>query len=115
MCLMSSQYIVVYTPLFKQCLGRLKRFVAAKESSMAANKMQRAVEQLFDANFNDKALKQEACDRLVDLGINKFQQITVQKNQSVFYKVEDKLIVVLAIVDKRQSITDLLYDSIMRY
>lgn len=105
-------YKLVFSPVFKVSLRRLKNFLSrkfSKEVSEAAQaQIRTAIEQVLPSN----PFIGSECDRLLDLGVVGYRQWVIDKHNTVIYRIDEnnKDLVVLLTFDSRQSLQKLLTD-----
>lgn len=105
-------YELVFSPVFKITLKRLCSFLTRKYSQKLSHEtklfLQKTITEMLPPNPSIGPI----CDRLLDLGVAGYRQLTIDKHNIVIYKVDDerKLITVLLVFDSRQSLEKLLVD-----
>lgn len=112
---MTTEYKIVYTPAFKTTLSRLTYFLEKNYSTELALQVKKEIRSAINTSLKSNPFLGPISDRLADLGITQYRQWLVDQHNLVFYKIEAEHIVVLAVINTRQSIRDVLYDVLLRY
>jgi len=107
-------YKIVASPTFKLCLNRLVYFLTKKYSSKCALDTKQHIRKAI-GYLADNPYLAPVSERLIDLGIKEYHQYLVDENNIVFYHVdEDKhQVILLAVMDSRQSIQKLLSEVML--
>lgn len=110
---MSSGYLIQATPVFKITLQRLSAFLTKKYNAQKANAVIVAIKLQINQILSDNPHSAPVSERLAELGIADYRQLLVDQHNLVFFRVDEdsKLIVLLAIMDSRQSIEKLLFET----
>jgi len=110
-------YDIVASPTFKLCLDRLVHFLTIKHSAKLALETKQTIKRAILQNLTDNPHIAPVSDRLIDLGIKRYRQFQVDKHNVVFYSLDEKnkKIVLLAVMDNRQSIQKLLSEVMILY
>ena len=108
-------YEVVATPIFKLCLDRLIHFLTTKYSAQNAQKTKSFIKKTLAKNLSVNSHIAPISGRLIDLGIKDYRQYTVDEHNIVFYRINEdkKQVVLIAVMDNRQSIQKLLQDVML--
>jgi plasmid stabilization system protein ParE len=54
-------------------------------------------------------------ERLATIGVTEYRQLLVADHKLIFYKIEDKKLIILAVMDTRQDINEVLYNALIQY
>lgn len=105
-------YQIVATPVFKSSLKRFRYFLENKYSLKFASKTIKDIKKRINENLSHNPEIAPISNRLVDLGITKYRQYKVDQHNLVFYRIdeEEKTVILLAVIDSRQSIQKLLFE-----
>ncbi len=105
-------YQIAASPVFKLSLQRLSFFLEKKYSKDLAVKTKKSLRQAIERKLISNPLSAPISERLVELGITSYRQLLVDKHNLVFFKVDEKqqTVLLLAVIDSRQSIQKLLYE-----
>ncbi len=108
-------YEVVATPAFKLCLDRLICFLETKYSPRKAQLIKSKIKKKLATNLPENPHIAPISNRLIELGIKDFRQYTVDEHNMVFYRINEdkKQLVLLAVMDDRQSIQKLLLEVML--
>jgi plasmid stabilization system protein ParE len=108
-------YEVVATPTFKLCLDRLVHFLEIKYASQKAQKTKLDIKEVLAENLSQNPHIAPISNRLIDIGIRDFRQYPVGDHNMVFYRIDEtrKRVVLIAVMDSRQSIQKLLQDILL--
>jgi len=108
-------YEVVATPTFKLCLDRLIHFLEIKYSSQKALKTKSDIKKVLTENLSQNPHIAPVSNRLVDIGIRDYRQYPIDDHNMVFYRIDEarKRVVLVAVMDSRQSIQKLLQDVLL--
>jgi len=108
-------YKIVTSPIFKLCLKRLVHFLTVKYSSILALEAKQAIKNSILKNLASNPYIAPISDRLIDIGINDYRQFSIDKHNIVFYRIDEskKQVVLLVVMDSRQSIQKLLSEIIL--
>ena len=110
-------YEVVATPAFKLCLDRLIYFLETKYSPQKARKTKSYIKKVLAENLSQNPHIAPISNRLIEIGIKDYRQYPVGKHNMVFYRINEdkKQVVLIAVMDSRQSIQKLLLDVLLLY
>lgn len=108
-------YKIVTTPTFKLCLNRLLHFIQSKYSSQLAENTKSQIKSEILKKLSDNPFVAPISERLVDLGITDYRQLMIDDHNLIFFRIDenDKKVILLAIMDSRQSIQKLLSEVIL--
>lgn len=108
-------YEVVATPTFKLCLDRLIHFLETKYSPHKARKTKSYIKKNLAKTLAQTPHIAPVSNRLLDIGIMDYRQYSLDKHNMVFYRIKEgqKRVVLLAVMDSRQSIQKLLLDILL--
>ncbi len=108
-------YKIVASPTFKLCLKRLVHFLTVKYSSKLAHITKQNIKKTIQDNLPDNPYIATISDRLIDLGIKDYRQYLIDDKNLIFYRVDEEkqTIVLLAVMDSRQSIQQLLSEVML--
>lgn len=103
-------YTLVASPVFKLSLQRLIYFLEKKYTQSLANKTKRTIRKGIEKGLLINPKVAPISPRLIELGINEYRQLLVDKHNLVFFRIEEanKRVILLAVMDSRQSIGKLL-------
>lgn len=108
-------YSIIVSPTFKLCLNRLTHFLEVKYSLEKAQLTKASIKKaIIDKLANDPFIAPVSA-RLVELGIKDYRQFMVDEHNIVFFRVNDKSkqLLLLAVMDTRQSIRKLLQEVML--
>jgi len=108
---MSELYEIVATPVFKITLRKLCNFLSMKYGAEIASQTRQTIRQrvsLLPENPNLGLVS----DRLEALGFSDYRQLSIDTHNIVYYRVNTVLdkIILVGVIDPRQSIEKLLYE-----
>ena len=108
-------YEVVATPTFKLCLDRLIHFLETKYSPQKARKTKSYIKKVLAENLSLNPHIAPVSGRLMDIGIRDYRQYPVDEHNMVFYRINEdkKQVVLIAVMDSRQSIQKLLLEVLL--
>jgi len=108
-------YEVIATPAFKHCLHRLICFLGTKYSPRKAQAIKSEIKRKLATNLSENPYIAPISNRLIELGIKDFRQYPVDEYNMVFYRINEdkKQLVLLAVMDGRQSIQKLLLEVML--
>lgn len=108
-------YEVVATPTFKLCLDRLIHFLEIKYSPQKARKTKSHIKEILAKNLSQNPHLAPVSNRLIDIGIRDYRQYPVDEHNMVFYRINEdkKRVVLIAVMDSRQSLQKLLLDVLL--
>lgn len=108
-------YEVVATPTFKLCLDRLIHFLEIKYSLQKVRKTKSHIKEVLAKNLSQNPHLAPVSNRLIDIGIRDYRQYPVDEHNMVFYRINEdkKRVVLIAVMDSRQSIQKLLLDVLL--
>ncbi len=110
-----AQYKIVVSPVFKLCLKRLVHFLQSKYSLELALDSKQKIKNVIIDNLSNNPYIAPISERLIDLGVTDFRQYCIDEHNIVFYRIDDdkKQVILLAVMDARQSIQKLLTDMVL--
>ena len=105
-------YKLVFSPVFKISLRRLKSFLLRKFSKKVSQAAQAKIRAAIEDTLASNPFLGSECDRLLDLGVVGYQQWVIDKHNTVIYRIDEqrKELVILLVFDSRQSLQKLLTD-----
>lgn len=108
-------YEVVATPFFKLCLDRLIHFLEYKYSSQKAREIKSHIKEVLVKNLPQNPYIAPVSNRLIDIGIRDYRQYPIDEHNIVFYRINEdkKRVVLIAVMDSRQSIQKLLQEILL--
>lgn len=108
-------YTIVASPTFKLCLKRLIHFLDIKYSTKYARDTKQKIKESILKNLLNNPHIAPISERLIDLGIKEYRQYVINDKNIVFYRIdeENKMIILLAVMDSRQSIQKLLSEALL--
>jgi len=108
-------YEIVATPTFKLCLDRLVHFLETKYSSQKARETKSYIKKVLAKNLPQNPHIAPISNRLVGIGIRAYRQYPIDEHNIVFYRINEdkKQIVLIAVMDSRQSIQKLLQEILL--
>ncbi len=108
-------YEIVATPTFKLCLDRLIHFLEIKYSPKKAQKTKSDIKKVLAENLSKNPHIAPISNRLIDIGIREFRQYPIDDHNIVFYRINEtsKRVVLVAVMDGRQSIQKLLQEVLL--
>jgi len=108
-------YTIVASPTFKLCLTRLVHFLDVKYSAKIAYETKQKIKASITKKFLNNPNIAPISERLIDLGIKEYRQYVINNKNIVYYRVDEKnkLIILLAAMDSRQSIQKLLSEVLL--
>ena len=111
---MSKAFQVVATPVFKTTLKKLSMFLTRKHSEAVAEEAKTLIKQKVVA-LNEHPFSSPVSDRLSALGFMDYRQMQVGQHNLVFYRVNERenKVILIAVMDSRQSIEQLLYETML--
>lgn len=112
---MPSEFQVVYTPVFKKTLSRLWYFLSHNYSEELANDVREQIRKSINKKLAINPFLGSVSERLMSIGIKQYRQFLVAEHNLIFYKVEKDKLVILAVMDTRQNISDVLYNAMLQY
>lgn len=110
--LMSEDYKVVATPVFKLTLKKLCAFLWRKHGATLASNTLDSIKQRVTKLSGNPYLA-PVSERLAALGFTDYRQLLIDQHNLIYYRVDEethKVILVVA-MDSRQSIEQLLYET----
>nr|WP_136250291.1 type II toxin-antitoxin system RelE/ParE family toxin [Ningiella ruwaisensis] len=110
-----SSFKLVYTPLFVNTLAKLQYFLSANYSEELALNTLNEIEQKIREVLHPNPFLGAVIPELQEIGICSYRKFIIDKHNVLFYKLEDKSLIILAIMDMRQNINDVLYDALIAY
>ena len=108
-------YQLSFSPVFKITLQRLCSFLNRKYSSKLADNTLLSIRKHIKQRLPEDPCIGPVCDRLLELGVSGYRQLTIDNHNIVIYRVdeEQQKIIILAAMDSRQSIEKLLHEVIL--
>ena len=108
-------YKIVATPTFKLCLDRLIYFLETKYSPKKAQQTKAYIRKVLAEDLSQNPHIAQVSNRLIDIGIRDYRQYPVDEHNIVFYRINEdkKRVVLIAVMDSRQSIQKLLLDVLL--
>ena len=108
-------YEILASPFFKITLKRLIDFITAKHSKALAEETRQFIKKAILDNLPTNPYFAPVGSRLIDLGIKEYRQYQIDQHNTVFYRVYEahKVFVLLAVMDRRQSIQKLLSEVLL--
>ena len=108
-------YKIVASRTFKLCLDRLVHFLTRKYSAEFAQQIKQTIKKAILENLSSNPFVAPVSERLVELGIKEYRQCLIEEHNIVFYRVDknEKKVVLLAVMDSRQSIQKLLSEIML--
>jgi plasmid stabilization system protein ParE len=108
-------YSVVASPTFKLCLKRLDHFLTVKYSASLAIEIKQAIKSSIVKNLSKNPHIAPISGRLINLGIKDYRQYLIGEHNIVFYRIDEreKRVILLAVMDSRQSIQKLLSEIML--
>ncbi len=105
-------YKVVASPAFKASLKRFTYFLENKHSKKLAADTVKTIRQKIEQNLAQNPEIAPVSERLVELGINRYRQYRIDEHSLVFYILDEKekTVLLLAVMDSRQSVEKLLFE-----
>jgi len=105
-------YKLVFSPVFKVSLRRLKSFLLRKFSAEVSETAQSQIRKVIEETLPLNPFMGPVCDRLLDLGVPGYRQLVIDKHNTVIYRIDEahQELVVLLVFDSRQSLQHLLVD-----
>jgi toxin ParE1/3/4 len=107
-----DKYQIAASPIFKITLARFSAFLTRKYSASLASKTKKSVKSYIKKFLTINPHIGPPSERLIELGIKEYRQLTVDEHNIVFYRIDSvrKKVTLLAVMDGRQSIEKLLYE-----
>ena len=108
-------YQLIASPTFKLCLKRLVHFLERKYTPEKALQIKRNIQESVTKNLTHTPLIAPLSDRLLDLCITDYRQLLVGNHNLVFFRIDEtnKKVILLAVMDSRQSIQKLLSEVLL--
>ncbi len=108
-------YKIVASPTFKLCLNRLTHFLETKYSVEKSEAIKSSIKNAVLTNLTKDPFIAPISPRLIELGIKDYRQYLIDEYNIVFYRVveKEKRVVLLAVMDARQSIQKLLQEVVL--
>lgn len=105
-------YKLVFSPVFKISLKRLKSFLKRKFSTEVSEAAQSKIRKAIEETLPFNPFMGSVCDRLLDLGVAGYRQWVIDKHNTVIYRIDEdnEELVILMAFDSRQSLQKLLID-----
>lgn len=112
---MKNLYKIVTTKVFIQSLAKLESFLQRKHSDTLCKQQVASVKRLIGEKLSDNPYIAPTSQRLLSLGIYQCRQWPLDNHNIVFYRIdeENKKVVLLVVMDSRQSIEKLLYELVL--
>lgn len=107
-----ADYQIIASPTFKITLARLFAFLTRKYSESLANETKEQIKLHLLEHLSQNPLIAPPSERLIELGIKGYRQISILEHNLVYYRVDEskKRVILLAVMDGRQSIEKLLFE-----
>lgn len=112
---MPNEFQVIYTPVFKSTLSRLCYFLSHNYSEELANNVREQIRNSINKKLAINRFLGAVSERLMSIGIKEYRQFMVAEHNLIFYKIEKDKLVILAVMDTRQNISDVLYNAMLNY
>lgn len=111
---MSESFQVVATPVFKETLKKLSAFLTRKHGAVVADDARNLIKQQVQ-ELSHHPFSSPISERLAALGFLDYRQMLVAQHNLVFYRVDEEAnkVVLIAVMDSRQSIEQLLYETML--
>ncbi len=108
-------YQIIASPSFKITLKRLIDFLVVKHSSTIAEETKQSIKKSILKNLPANPHSAPVSSRLIDLGIKEYRQYQIDEHNMVFYRVDEEreTVILLAVMDSRQSIQKLLSEVLL--
>ena len=108
-------YEIVVSPTFKLCLNRLIQFLEVKYSVEKAHQTKVLLKQSISTQLCKDPYIAPVSGRLIELGITDYRKELIDKHNVVFYRINEKnkQVILLAVMDTRQSIQKLLHEVML--
>jgi len=108
-------YEITVSASFKITLKRLIDFLTTKHSLALAEETKQSIKKAILENLPTNPHFAHVSSRLIDLGIKEYRQYQIDEHNLVFYRVDEecKKIILLAVMDSRQSIQKLLSEVLL--
>ncbi len=108
-------YEITASPFFKITLKRLIDFLKTKHSIALAEATNQSIKNAILENLPTNPYFAPVSSRLIELGIKEYRQYQIGQHNMVFYRVDEdrKNIILLAVMDSRQSIQKLLSEVLL--
>ena len=108
-------YQIVATPTFKLCLDRLIHFLEIKYSPQKAQNTKSHSKNILAKNLSQNPHIAPVSNRLLEIGIRDYRQYAVDEHNLVFFRINEneKQVVLIAVMDSRQSIQKLLLEVLL--
>lgn len=113
---MSEVYQVIATPVFKTTVKQWHSFLRRKYGIETADQTLELVKQ-HTAKLSAQPYIAPLSERLAVLGFTGYRQLVIDRRNLVFYRIDEqsKKVVLIALMDSRQSVEQLLFDVLMLY
>ena len=117
MPLMSDEYQILATPVFKITLKKLNAFVTRKYSDKVAKSTKRIIKNKIQNILSSNPYTAPKSERLLALGITNYRQLIIDQHNIVFYRIDEqqKKVLLLAVMDSRQDLNKLLFETNIDY
>lgn len=108
---MSEAFEIIATPVFKITLRKLSSFLSSKYGKDSASQALEKIKQRV-ISLSDNPNLGPVSERLEAMGFVNYRQLSVDSHNIVFYRVDSDLkkIILVAAMDSRQSLEQLLYE-----
>lgn len=105
-------YQIIASPVFKLSLQRLEFFLANKYGVSYASEIKSQLKKQITTILPSNPYVAPVSQRLLDVGVSSYRQWSIDKNNLLFYSIDENLhqVTLLAVIDQRQSISKLLYE-----
>ena len=110
--LMTNEYQVLATPVFKITLRKLEAFLSRKYSNELAKKTKRSIKDKISIMLTSNPHIAPQSERLLELGVTDYHQLTVDKQNIIDFRIDEqqKTVVLIAVMDSRQDLQKLLFE-----
>ena len=111
---MSESFQIVASPVFKETLKKLSAFLTRKHGAVVAGDARNLIKQQV-LELSHHPFSSPISERLAALGFMDYRQMLVAQHNLVFYRVDEEAnkVVLIAVMDSRQSIEQLLYETML--
>jgi len=112
---LNNSYKIVTTKIFVQSLARLSSFLSRKYSTNLSREQITKIKRLINKKLTDNPSLYPLSERLLPLGIYQCRQWSLDEHNIVFYRIDEdnKKVILLVVMDSRQSIEKLLYELVL--
>lgn len=112
---LNNSYEIVTTKVFIQSLARLAGFLTRKYTDKLSKQQIAKIKRVISTNLAENPFIAPPSERLLALGVYQCRQWLIDEHNILFYRVDEtnNKIILLAVMDSRQSIDKLLYEIIL--